>query len=122
MSGQTIFSVTNHHVASCGLPPHIEDTSPNCYRGYFENEHGEQAIFVYDRASREATLYMGDAVGNARTASLTAVFPISSSPRRNRHGSHGAGGQPSVHDRRTPSVQRQFICSSPADTKTLRRV
>lgn len=61
MNGRTIFSVTNHHVASCGVPPQIDGTSSNCYRGYFENEHGEQAIFVYDRTSQEATLYMGDA-------------------------------------------------------------
>ena len=61
MSDIPIFSVTNHHVTSCGSPPQIDDTPPNCYRGYFENEHGEQAIFVYDRATGDATLYMGDA-------------------------------------------------------------
>ncbi len=26
-----------------------DDSEPNRYLGYFENEHGEQAIFVYDR-------------------------------------------------------------------------
>jgi hypothetical protein len=61
MSDHPIFSVTNHHASSCGAPPPIDDTTPNRYRGYFENEHGEQAIFVCDRATGEATLYLGDA-------------------------------------------------------------
>ncbi len=30
------------------------------YLGYFENEHGEQAIFVYDRTRRAGTLLLGD--------------------------------------------------------------
>jgi len=61
MSRQAIFSVANHHVDSCGTPPQIDDSTPNRYLGYFENEHGEQAIFIYDRTARKGTLYMGDA-------------------------------------------------------------
>lgn len=61
MSKKTIFSVANHHVESCGRPPRIDDAAPNRYLGYFENEHGEQAIFVYDYATRAGTLYLGDA-------------------------------------------------------------
>ncbi len=56
-----LFQVGNHHSAASGTPPHIADLTPNQYRGYFENEDGEQAIFVYDRDSRTATLCLGDA-------------------------------------------------------------
>jgi hypothetical protein len=61
MDKRPIFAVSNHHVASCGEPPCIDDSKPKQYRGYFENAHGEQAIFVYDRAAKKGTLYMGDA-------------------------------------------------------------
>jgi hypothetical protein len=61
MSRSPIFPVTNHHTESCGEPPQIDDSAPNCYRGYFENEHGEQAIFVYNRTTRQGTLHLGDA-------------------------------------------------------------
>jgi len=61
MNLSSIFTVTNHHAEKCGSPPRIDDSALNCYRGYFENERGEQAIFVYDRATRHGTLYLGDA-------------------------------------------------------------
>jgi hypothetical protein len=60
MSDQPIFWVTNHHTDACGAPPAIDDSEPNCYLGYFESEHGEQAIFVYDRTRRAGTLLLGD--------------------------------------------------------------
>src|ERR1700736_387038 len=56
-----LFQVRNHHSAECGIPPHIDDVRPNQYLGYFENQYGEQAIFVYDRDSSQAVLYLGDA-------------------------------------------------------------
>jgi hypothetical protein len=55
-----LFSVRNHHVAECGTPPRIDDLRPGQYLGYFENQHGEQAVFVYDRDARQAMLYLGD--------------------------------------------------------------
>jgi hypothetical protein len=61
MSEQPIFRVTNHHTNACGTPPEIDDSEANRYLGYFENEHGEQAIFVYDRTRRVGTLSLGDA-------------------------------------------------------------
>jgi hypothetical protein len=54
-SDAPLFQVRNHHSAACGTPPHIDDLRPNQYLGYFENQYGEQAVFVYDR------LYLGDA-------------------------------------------------------------
>jgi hypothetical protein len=55
------FHVRNHHSASCGIPPDIDDRSPNQYLGYCENQHGEQAVFVSDRDSSQAVRYLGDA-------------------------------------------------------------
>ena len=40
---------------------YIDDKKPNQYRGYFENVHGEQTIFIFDREIAQATLYVGDA-------------------------------------------------------------
>jgi len=56
-----LFQVRNHHSAECGTSPHIDDRSPSQYLGYFANQHGEQAIFVYDRDAHQAILYLGDA-------------------------------------------------------------
>jgi hypothetical protein len=56
-----LFQVRNHHSADCGPPPPIDDSRPGSVPRYFENEHGEQAVFVYDRDSNQAVLYLGDA-------------------------------------------------------------
>lgn len=51
--------IYNRHAPGCGEPPGLDNYMGD-YRSYFENEHGEQWIFVYDRAAGEATLYGGD--------------------------------------------------------------
>ena len=56
-----VAQVRNHESARSGPPPHIDDLRPSHYLGYFENEHGEQAVFVFDRDSNQAVLYLGDA-------------------------------------------------------------
>jgi len=56
-----LFQVCNHHSAACGTPPSIDDLRPNQYLGYSENNYGEQAVFMYDRDSSEATVYLSDA-------------------------------------------------------------
>jgi hypothetical protein len=62
MSNQLLFQVTNQHVESCGMPPQIEEqTFPDVYRSYLENQYGEQAIFLYDYGRERGTLYKGDA-------------------------------------------------------------
>lgn len=64
MNGQRrvpLFSVSNHHAPACGEPPAVDGDAPQSYHGYFENAYGEQAIFIYDCRSREATLRLGDA-------------------------------------------------------------
>jgi len=70
MSERPIFSVTNRHTDACGTPPAVDDSEPNRYLGYFQNEHGEQAIFVYDRI---------DVVGSPR---LTVAGRIAPEPPR----------------------------------------
>ena len=54
-----IFTAYNQHAPACGQPPQV-DTRTAGYHGYFQNEHGEQWIFHYDRESRRATLTGGD--------------------------------------------------------------
>ncbi len=62
MRNQPLFQVTNHHGEACGIPPQIdEQTFPDVYRSYFENQNSEQAIFLYDYEQERSTLYMGDA-------------------------------------------------------------
>ena len=70
-----LFSVRNHHSAECGSSPYIDDRSPSQYLGYFENQHGEQALFVYDRDAREAILYVGDAGWDAPHRVVDGVVP-----------------------------------------------
>ncbi len=61
MSDEIIFQVKNRHAASVGKPPHIDGSAAGKYHGYWENEHGEQAIFVYDRQTKSGILWLGDA-------------------------------------------------------------
>jgi hypothetical protein len=62
MSNQPLFQVTNHHGEACGVPPQIdEQTFSGVYRSYFENQNGEQAVFLYDYEQECGTLYIGDA-------------------------------------------------------------
>jgi hypothetical protein len=58
---ELLFFVSNHHVESCGTPPKINGDTPNSYHSYFENEFGEQAIFIYDHEAAKGVLRMGDA-------------------------------------------------------------
>jgi hypothetical protein len=55
-----ILQIANHHALACGTPPRIEEQRGQ-YLGYFENEFGEQMIFVFDRSSGTGRLYAGDA-------------------------------------------------------------
>jgi hypothetical protein len=70
-----LFQVGNHHSAASGTPPHLADLSTSQYLGYFENTYGEQAIFVYDRNSRTAVLYLGDAGWQIRHVVVDGAVP-----------------------------------------------
>lgn len=59
-SPQSIFRVGNKHSAASGSPPQVDGDERGRYYSYFENEFGEQAVFVYDYETQTGTLYMGD--------------------------------------------------------------
>jgi len=54
-----LLAVYNNHSPSCGVPP-IARNSEETYIGYFENMHGEQWVFTYNRKTRVGVLYGGD--------------------------------------------------------------
>jgi hypothetical protein len=54
------FSMSNVHAASCGSPPNFVNDRRDRYHGYFENRHGEQWVFTYDRSAKRAELRGGD--------------------------------------------------------------
>lgn len=74
-SDAPLFQVRNHHSATSGPPPHIDDLRSNQYVGYFENPYGEQAVFVYDRDSNQAMLYLGDAGWETPHAVVNGAVP-----------------------------------------------
>lgn len=54
------FIMSNAHVSSCGVPPVISNNESNNYFGYYENEHGEQWVFIFNRTDGIAKLRGGD--------------------------------------------------------------
>jgi hypothetical protein len=61
LANEELFRVRGKHAASAGKPPHVNANTEGRYHGYFENEYGEQAVFVYDSATKEGKLWHGDA-------------------------------------------------------------
>lgn len=55
-----LLTLRNHHSPACGDPPIVNEEGRNTYIGYFENQHGEQWIFTYNRVTGEAELRGGD--------------------------------------------------------------
>jgi hypothetical protein len=55
-----ILTIYNRHTAACGAPPAVTNEAADLYIGYFANRYGEQWIFMFDRATHEATLRGGD--------------------------------------------------------------
>ena len=55
-----LLRIRNHHSLACGDPPIIDGDDPNVYIGYFENAHGEQWIFTFDRTTGTTQLRGGD--------------------------------------------------------------
>ena len=58
---EPMLTIHNRHAAACGIPPAVSTEAADLYIGDFENRHGEQWIFRYDRATGEARLRGGDA-------------------------------------------------------------
>jgi len=59
--GNAFFAMKNNHVKGCGEPINFTNDDPKKYYGYFENEYGEQWVFVYDQRTGDAELRGGDA-------------------------------------------------------------
>jgi hypothetical protein len=57
---EPLLRIRNHHLPACGDPPIVNSDDSAIYIGYFENPHGEQWIFTYDRQARKAELRGGD--------------------------------------------------------------
>jgi hypothetical protein len=58
---ELVFAAHNVHYPSCGRPPRLRNTDdPGLYYGYFENFHGEQFVFTFDRTSGTGTVAGGD--------------------------------------------------------------
>jgi len=55
-----VFKVSNHHTDNCGPAPAVDGDEAGKYYGYFANQFGEQAVFVYDYETDEASVRMGD--------------------------------------------------------------
>jgi hypothetical protein len=58
---EPMLTIHNRHSAACGVPPAVSTEAADLYIGYFENRYGEQWIFMFDRATREARLRRRDA-------------------------------------------------------------
>jgi hypothetical protein len=87
-SDAPLFQVHNHHAATSGLSPHIDDLRPNQYLGYFENQYGEQAVLVYDRDSSQAVLYLGDAGWETPHTVIDGIVPDLDLSETERHWIH----------------------------------
>ena len=56
-----VFAAHNNHDPRCGRPPRLRNTAdPGLYFGYYENRHGEQFVFRFDRATGTGTVWGGD--------------------------------------------------------------
>jgi hypothetical protein len=70
-----LLCIHNRHTAACGDAPIIDSENPQLYIGYFENSHGEQWIFTFNRTSRVAELRGGDIGWNDAHAVVDGKAP-----------------------------------------------
>ena len=55
-----LLQIPNYHCADCGDAPKVQGGDEHVYIGYFENPHGEQWVFTYDRRTKTGVLRGGD--------------------------------------------------------------
>ena len=55
-----LFRVSNHHTDDCGPAPALDGDEAGRYYGYFANQYGEQAVFVYDYQTGQASVWLGE--------------------------------------------------------------
>jgi hypothetical protein len=56
-----IFTAENNHTKTDEAPTSVTNSDPNVYVGYFQNEHGAQWVFTFDRSRGIGDLRGGDA-------------------------------------------------------------
>jgi hypothetical protein len=74
-SDATLFQVRNHHTADCGTPPYIDDSRSNQYLGYFENQHGEQAVSSTTATSTRPSFTWATLAGRSHTQVVDGAVP-----------------------------------------------
>jgi len=75
MSDKAFFIMGNKHAKSCGEPPFYDNGIGDCYYGYYENEHGEQWVFLHDWVSGKTELRGGDcAWGTVYNITENAIY------------------------------------------------
>jgi hypothetical protein len=60
MTGERITSIENKHFEGCGKPPQF-DFGEYDYLSYFENQYGDQSMFLYDSEKNCVIVYIADA-------------------------------------------------------------
>lgn len=60
MNNKPIFLMYSNHIKESGRPPEYTNENSGDYFGYFENVHGEQWIFSYNRKEKKGELRGGD--------------------------------------------------------------
>jgi hypothetical protein len=70
-----VFAAHNRHHERCGPPPRLRTIdNPRLYHGYFENRHGEQFVFSFDRATGSGMVSGGDLGWNEPKAFTRALL------------------------------------------------
>ena len=72
---EPLLRIRNHHTVACGDPPIVNGNDPALYIGYFENMHGEQWVFTYNRKTKTAELLGGDVGWNTQNEVTGGVVP-----------------------------------------------
>ena len=86
-----LFKASNHHVADSGEPPFFDADTAGKYFGYFQNEYGEQLVFVYDYAEKRASSIMAMLAGTILCQSSMETRPGWYSTSLSSSGSGPAG-------------------------------
>lgn len=57
---ENVITIKNRQSKDCGNPPDLKPSIDQMV-GYFENEYGEQSVFIFDKSKKEGLFYSGDA-------------------------------------------------------------
>jgi len=60
MNEEVLLTIYNNHADLCPCVSNRDQESENKYLSYYENEHGEQWLFIYDKEIEKGVLRGGD--------------------------------------------------------------